>query len=108
MSDPARPGHGVATDATPARRVWNWLVRDRRTGRITLAQVPNAPLAIFLATRIALAVADPSPRIEDLVSVIGTVALLWWSVDEVLRGINPFRRLLGAAVLAWIAMGLVS
>jgi hypothetical protein len=98
----------VAIDATPARRAWNWLMRDRRTGRNTLGQRPNLPLAIFLVTKVGLAVAEPSPRIEDLVSVIGTVALLWWAIDEVLRGINPFRRLLGAAVLGGLVHSLVN
>lgn len=83
-------------------------MRDRRTGRTTLGQVPNAPLATFFVSRIALAVTSPLPRIEDLGTVIGTVALLWWSIDEVLRGVNPFRRLLGAAVLGGIAYSLVT
>jgi hypothetical protein len=28
------------------------------------------------------------------------VGLIWWAADEVLRGVNPWRRLLGGAVLA--------
>ncbi len=108
QSNPAPTGPEAATDAAPARRAWDWLVRDRRTGRITLGQVPNPPLAIFLVSRIALALTEPSPRIEDLVSVLGTVGLLWWSVDEVARGVNPFRRLLGGVVLGGIVCRLVA
>jgi hypothetical protein len=36
------------------------------------------------------------------------MALGWWAVDEVLRGVNPWRRLLGTAVLAGLAWRLVS
>jgi hypothetical protein len=89
--------------ATPARRAWRWLVRDRRTGRTTLVQLPNPPLAVFLTSRLVLAVARPPARVDDLVSVVGTVGLLWWSIDEIARGVNPFRRLLGATVLASLA-----
>jgi hypothetical protein len=39
--------------------------------------------------------------------VVGTVALLAWSVDEVLRGVNPFRRILGGVVLAGLVVSFV-
>ena len=32
---------------------------------------------------------------------IGAGALIVWALDELVRGASPFRRLLGAAVLAW-------
>ena len=31
---------------------------------------------------------------------VGSVALVVWALDELLRGVNPFRRALGAVVLA--------
>jgi hypothetical protein len=39
------------------------------------------------------------------VSVVATVALLWWSIDEIVRGVNPFRRILGAVVLVAVVVG---
>jgi len=35
------------------------------------------------------------------------MALAWWAVDEVVRGVNPWRRCLGAGVLAFLAWKLV-
>jgi len=32
--------------------------------------------------------------------VLAAGALIWWAVDELIRGVNPWRRLLGGAVLA--------
>jgi hypothetical protein len=31
--------------------------------------------------------------------VIATGGLLWWAADEVLRGVNPWRRMLGGGML---------
>ena len=41
-------------------------------------------------------------------TVIGTGALIIWAGDELIRGVNPFRRLVGAVVLAGIGIGLVT
>lgn len=39
--------------------------------------------------------------------VLASAALALWAGDEVLRGVNPFRRILGIAVLAWLVLSLV-
>jgi hypothetical protein len=36
---------------------------------------------------------------------VAGVALAVWAVDEIVRGVNPWRRILGAAVLAVSAAG---
>ena len=77
------------------RRAGRWLFASRRTGRITIAQLPNVPLAIFLVARVGNVV-----RESTLLQVIATVALAWWAIDEIVRGVNPWRRILGAVVLA--------
>lgn len=89
------------------RRFWDWLVRDRRTGKVVIAQLPNAPLAIFLVTTVVLRLVDPAGDIRNALRIVAVAALLWWSIDEVLRGVNPFRRMLGAVVLAATVAGLV-
>lgn len=93
------------TTASPPRRAFDWLFRDRKTGKIVIAQLPNAPLAVFLVAAVLRAVVHPHGVVGTVVSVVATVALLWWSIDEIVRGVNPFRRILGAVVLVAVVVG---
>ena len=78
----------------------DWLFRSRTTGRITIAQLPNVPLALFLGASILRWLLDPAgPRRAGL-TLIATGALIWWAAEEVVSGVNPWRRLLGGGVLA--------
>ena len=86
----------------------DWLFRNRTTGRITIAQFPNVPLALFLGAAILRWLLDPAGRLRAGLTVIATGALLWWAVEEVIRGVNPWRRLLGGGVLAVQVVHLVS
>jgi hypothetical protein len=79
---------------------FDWLFRSRHTGRITIVQAPNLALWLFIATVALRSLFDPSGGLRTGLDVLGTAALLWWAVDEVARGVNPWRRLLGGAVLA--------
>jgi len=81
------------------RRALRWMFLNRRTGRITVAQWPNIPLSVFILLSIALVSIRPSGHTEMVVRVSSDVALLVWAVDEVVRGVNPFRRILGFVVL---------
>jgi hypothetical protein len=81
------------------KRAFDWLFRSRETGEIVIAQWPNLPLWIFLAASIAKRVLDPDGGVGTALTVVVVGALLWWAGDEVLRGVNPFRRMLGGAVI---------
>jgi hypothetical protein len=81
-------------------RVVDWLFRDRTTGRITIVQFPNAALGLFLIASLLRSVFDPTGWPGTALKVLATGGLVWWAVDELLRGVNPWRRLLGGAVLA--------
>jgi hypothetical protein len=49
-------------------------------------------------------VAGAPPRLVHAVLVVlASAALALWAGDEALRGVNPFGRFLGVAVLAWLA-----
>jgi len=85
----------------------DWLFRNRRTGELTVAQVPNAPLAVFAVAAAIRWIFDPSGTVGTVVAVAATVALVVWAVDEVVRGVNPWRRLLGGGVLAVTAVGIL-
>lgn len=82
-----------------------WFLRDRRTRGITIAQAPNLSLATFLVATVLRRVAHPTGTAGTAVSVVATGALVWWAGDEVLRGANPWRRSLGAVVLAGTLVG---
>jgi hypothetical protein len=49
-------------------------------------------------------VLSPEGWVADVLHWGGTAALTWWSVDEVARGSSPFRRVLGALVLAYVVV----
>lgn len=75
------------------------MFESRTTGRITIAQLPNIPLAVFLVAVVVRWAAHPVGTAGGILDVIATVALVVWAFDEVIRGVNPFRRALGGAVL---------
>jgi hypothetical protein len=80
-----------------------WLFEDRSTGRIVIFQWPNIPLWIWIvATVVGLVVS------AGWISVVDTVALAVWAVLEIWKGVNPFRRGLGAIVLLGILARLVT
>ena len=79
----------------------DWLFRDRRDGGITIAQVPNVPLAAFLVAVVVRWTLHPSGTVGTVVAVLALAALVVWAVDEIVRGVNPWRRILGGGVLAY-------
>ena len=85
----------------------DWLFRNRRTGRLTIAQPPNVPLAVFLVAAVVRWAVHPAGTVGTVVDVVAAVALVVWAADEVLRGVNPWRRMLGGGVLAATVLGAV-
>jgi hypothetical protein len=78
--------------------------RNPETGKVAVVQVPNLPLVLFLVLRGIELVLSPEGWVADVLHWGGTAALTWWSVDEVARGSSPFRRVLGALVLAYVVV----
>ncbi|MFL6155115.1 MAG: hypothetical protein ACJ72D_03420 [Marmoricola sp.] len=85
--------HSVTARLTSA----SWWFRSR-DGELTLWQLPNPALCVWLAT-VVLGWFDLSESHARTVDGVRHGALLVWSLDEVVRGASPFRRLLGAVVL---------
>jgi len=83
-----------------------WLLRDRTTGRIVVVQPPNAPALLASASVLAGRVATAAGRSARPYDAAAAAASIWWAGDELLRGVNPFRRLLGASTLAGLAIAL--
>jgi hypothetical protein len=82
-----------------SRSLFRWVFENRRTGRITIAQWPNVELGLFIILAVAPRVVHTSGNAHTALRVLADVALLAWSADELVRGVNPFRRALGAALL---------
>ena len=89
------------------RRAFDWVFRSREDGRIVVAQFPNPALAVFLVATLIDRFLEPEGGIGDVVHLFGTVALAVWAGDEVVRGVNPFRRALGAVMLALLVRRLL-
>lgn len=94
--------------ATPSRNLLRWLFENRQTGRIVVAQWPNIPLWVWIAASAVNWLVHPGGRWGTAFSATGTVALAVWAIDEILRGVNPARRILGAGVLAFVAIRLLA
>ena len=77
----------------------SWLFRNRVTGEITIAQRPNPSLLLFLGLYLLRAVTSPSGAAAKGLGVAVSGTLGWWATDELVRGVNPFRRILGACAL---------
>jgi hypothetical protein len=99
------PAPGAPQGAAPS--TIDWLFRNRETGRITIAQWPNPSIGVFIAATLARRLLDPAGTIGTALTVVGTGALLWWALDEVIRGVNPWRRILGTVVLVGTGAGLL-
>jgi hypothetical protein len=79
---------------------------NRRTGGITVAQWPNVALSVFIASSIErrLDIANGAPQTP--LRLLSVVAILVWAADELIRGVNPLRRILGLGVLLGTINGL--
>ncbi len=86
----------------------DWWFRDRSTGDIVVAQFPNPPLWIFLASVVVRAFATDGTTLDTGAAWTGTAALTWWALDELIRGVNPWRRALGLGGLAYVVARVVS
>ena len=76
----------------------SWWFRSS-DGRLTLWQLPNPALCVWLVT-LVLGRFDLLAAHATAVDGVRHGALLVWALDEVVRGASPFRRTLGAVILA--------
>ena len=62
------------------------------------------PLVVFLVAAGVRWLFHPSGAVGTVVDVVASVALIAWAVDELVRGVNPWRRILGGGVLAAVGV----
>jgi hypothetical protein len=86
---------------------FNWLFRSRDNGRLTIAQWPNLSLAIVGTIDVARPLLHTAGDVDVVLHWTGSAALVWWCLDEIVRGVNPFRRALGIVVLARLIIRII-
>ena len=102
---PTSPGQGPITSI-------RWWFEDRENGRLTVAQFPNWPLfaiaAVTLLAEGARRLPGTGTAIDEGAGLAVTGLWLYWGGDELVRGVNPWRRLLGAGVVGWQVVRLLT
>jgi hypothetical protein len=89
-----------APDRRPRPLSPHWWV-TAADGRVVVGQLPNPALYVWLAAlllRWSVLLGDEN---GTLLVGVGRGALIVWGADELFRGVNPLRRLLGLLVLAF-------
>lgn len=84
-----------------------WWFQNRHTGELTIAQPPNPPLIVFAVAWALRWVVSPAGTAGRALGLVAGAAVLWWGVDEVVRGVNPWRRTLGLIALSVVCWRLV-
>ena len=92
-------GATKADSVAGARSIFQWMFRSRETGRITIMQRPNLALTMALIAIVVRVLLHPAGSAGVTLTVLVGVTLTVWAVPEVVHGVNPWRRLLGAVVL---------
>jgi hypothetical protein len=98
---------GVEPDISFGRRAIRWVFADRQSGRLIVVQWPNIWLWIFIVLTVGIHVHPAGGSAGHLIRVVADVALLMWAADELVRGVNPFRRILGLLVIGLTIYSLV-
>ena len=80
---------------------YRWWFENRQTGEITIGQFPNWPMWGAGAAWIVRALSTNGSTVHDVAGVAMSGLWLYWGADEVVRGVNPWRRVLGTAVVGW-------
>lgn len=89
------------------RRLIQWFFRNRDTGAITIAQWPNLILWIVIVAGLLLWISPNAGKVSVGLTIILKGGLIIWGADEIIRGVNPWRRCLGAAVIVYEVMTLL-
>jgi hypothetical protein len=83
------------------RRFFRWFFKNRETDAITIAQAPNLSLWIVIVAGALIWAWHPPDRVGVILEITFKGALFAWAFEEIVRGVNPWRRCLGVAVLCY-------
>lgn len=94
----------MASTSRYEQSLWDKIWKDGR-GKVVIWQTPNAWLIGWaVLTTLSLFF---NGRVADVFGWAGSASLIIWSVLEITKGANYFRRALGAVVLILAVMSLV-
>lgn len=79
----------------------DWMFRNRETGKVTIGQPANLEQKIFQFSTVVGTLLPKSP-VRTGAGVVAVLSLAVWGIDELARGVNPFRRMAGAIALGSI------
>jgi hypothetical protein len=83
-----------------AKKAIRWFLQDD-DGNYAIISLPNAPLIIMIVSYIVTMIVHDGP-VYGLFSTMLHGATFLWSYLEIRQGASPFRRILGAAVMAMV------
>ena len=92
---------------SPGEDPLGWAVTSRETGEVVLFEAPNLPAVLSTVGVVLTAFSPRGSDVQRGAAVATALVATWWGVDELARGVNPFRRALGAAGLAAVAAATV-
>lgn len=81
-----------------------WLFVTKE-GEVAIVQYPNIPLWIALVADLVAYLTQGTTHTAS--NWIARIAFIVWSIMEIGWGVNPFRRMLGAVVLALVGYATV-
>ena|SRR5665811_461688 len=95
---------GPSQSRSSSRSLWSKTWRNRQ-GKVVIWQTPNLPLIAWAGLTILSLLVNG--RLADILSWLGSAALITWSLLEIFKGVNYFRRALGLLVLALAVTSLI-
>ena len=78
-----------------------------KSGNIVIGQKPNAPIVAWFIAMIGARIPVLS-SVQGPLQIIATVSLSIWAVLEITQGVTIFRRVLGATVMLFIVVNLIT
>ena len=102
------PANGTGGVRGAMRAILDWYLRDPRSGKVVLGQRPNLPIILWGMTVVARQLAEDGSDVERLLDWSSVAFLGWWAIDELVRGVDPFRRTLGLAGCLFVAWGVLT
>ena len=85
------------------RGLWDKIWKDRG-GRVVIFQMPNVPLVVWAVLSV-ISFLSSSNKVATVFWWLSIATLAIWSLLEIFRGVNYFRRALGVFVLLVVVGG---